>query len=269
MDPVGDHANESTGDDPTCRAVAESGGTTQSVAVPLAALSRKASQPPLDHDGWLSYPPPGGPSTMRRAPVPSRTKSRLSETKARSPWPFQAEPSTVGPPAAAVVVVVGRATEDVEEDAEVGPGPAHADKNVVAAAMPAMARRARRPGRDPVDAVTPVSVTGTPGADRVAVCGGSRNGDDFRPYFTEVFNLRIDDGTMRRRLQARTTDDWTLVPDPADYDVALAAMIELMLELNRSDDKPAGAIDVDATQPLDQVVDELLRLAKCSPPLRD
>ena len=34
-----------------------------------------------------------------------------------------------------------------------------------------------------------------------------------------------------------------------------------MLRLNRSDEKPAGAIDVDATQPLDQVVDELLRLA--------
>jgi hypothetical protein len=38
-------------------------------------------------------------------------------------------------------------------------------------------------------------------------------------------------------------------------------MIELMLELNRSDEKPVGAIDVDATQPLNQVVDELLRFA--------
>ena len=93
------------------------------------------------------------------------------------------------------------------------------------------------------------------------VCGSSRNRDHFLPYFTKVFNLHIDDDTMRCRLQARTTDDWTLVPDPANYDVALAAMIELMLELNRSDEKPAGAIDVDATQPLNLVVDELLRLA--------
>jgi hypothetical protein len=31
-----------------------------------------------------------------------------------------------------------------------------------------------------------------------------------------------------------------------------------MLELNRSDEKPAGAIDIDATQPLHHVVDELL-----------
>jgi hypothetical protein len=36
-----------------------------------------------------------------------------------------------------------------------------------------------------------------------------------------------------------------------------------MLELNRSDEKPAGAIGIDATHPLNQVVDELLRLANC------
>ncbi len=96
------------------------------------------------------------------------------------------------------------------------------------------------------------------------VCGSSRNLDHFLPYFTKIFNLRIDDDTMRRRLQARTADDWTLHPDPATYDVALAAMIELMLELNRNNEKPVGAIDVDATQPLNQVVDELLRLANCS-----
>ena len=83
------------------------------------------------------------------------------------------------------------------------------------------------------------------------VCGSSRNRDRFLPYFTKTFNLRIDDDTMRRRLQERTADDWPLGPEA----------IELMLELNRSDEKPAGAIDVDATQPLNRVVDELLRLA--------
>jgi thymidylate kinase len=106
-----------------------------------------------------------------------------------------------------------------------------------------------------------VSELESPEPEVLFVCGSSRNRDDFRPYFTKIFNLRIDDDTMRRRLQARTADEWTLDPDPAAYDAALAAMIELMLELNRSDERPAGAIDVDATQPLDQVVDELLRLA--------
>jgi hypothetical protein len=87
------------------------------------------------------------------------------------------------------------------------------------------------------------------------VCGGSRNRDHFLPYFTKVFNLHIDDDTMRRRLQARTADDWEVGPDGGPDE------IELVLELNRSNEKPTGAIDVDATQPLNQVIDELLRLA--------
>jgi hypothetical protein len=81
------------------------------------------------------------------------------------------------------------------------------------------------------------------------VCGSSRNRDDFLRYFTKVFNLRVDEGTMRRRLEARTTDDWDVGPET----------VELMLELNRREEKPAGAIDIDATQPLHLVVDELLR----------
>jgi hypothetical protein len=87
--------------------------------------------------------------------------------------------------------------------------------------------------------------------DVLFVCGSSRNRDDFLPYFTKIFNLRIDDDTMRRRLAARTADDWEVGPE----------VIRLMLELNRRDEKPAGAIDVDATRPLERVVDELLRLA--------
>jgi broad-specificity NMP kinase len=86
------------------------------------------------------------------------------------------------------------------------------------------------------------------------VCGGSQNRNQFLPYFNKVFNLRIDDATMRRRLQARTADDWQVRSDGSFE-------IERVLELNRSNEKLAGAIDVDATQPLNQVVDELLRLA--------
>ena len=90
--------------------------------------------------------------------------------------------------------------------------------------------------------------------DVAFVCGSSRNRDRFLPYFTKVFNLRIDHDTMRRRLEARTEDDWPLGE----------AGVELMLELNRSDEGPAGAIAVDATKPLNDVVDELLRLAAVS-----
>jgi hypothetical protein len=96
--------------------------------------------------------------------------------------------------------------------------------------------------------------------DVLFVCGSCRNLDHFASYFTKIFNLRIDDDTMRRRLQARTAADWELGPEES-YLEDLARMIDLMLELNRSDEKPAGAIDVDATQPVTRVVDELLRLA--------
>ena len=91
----------------------------------------------------------------------------------------------------------------------------------------------------------------SPEPDVLFVCGSSRNRDCFLPYFTKIFNLRIDDDTMRRRLEARTDDDWALGQEG----------VELMVELNRSDEGPAGAIDIDATQPLGQVVDEVLRLA--------
>jgi hypothetical protein len=93
----------------------------------------------------------------------------------------------------------------------------------------------------------------SPEPEVLFVCGSSRNRDDFLPYFTKVFNLRIDDDTMRRRVQERTNNDFGKQPEE----------LELMLRLNRRGEKPAGAIDVDATQPLHQVVDELLRLANC------
>ena len=96
-----------------------------------------------------------------------------------------------------------------------------------------------------------VSELESPEPEALFVCGSSRNRDHFLPYFTKIFNLRIDDDTMRRRLQARTDDDWPLGQEG----------VGLMLKLNPSDEGPAGAIDVDATQPLNQVVDELLRLA--------
>ena len=96
-----------------------------------------------------------------------------------------------------------------------------------------------------------VSELESPEPEVLFVCGSGRNREHFLHYFTKVFNLRIDDATMRRRLEARTEDDWPLGEEGVD----------LTLTLNRSDEGPAGAIDIDATQPLNQVVDELLRLA--------
>jgi hypothetical protein len=104
-----------------------------------------------------------------------------------------------------------------------------------------------------------VSELDSPEPEVLFVCGSSSNRDRFLPYFTKVFNLRIDDDTMRRRLQERTNNEFGKQPEE----------LELMLRLNRSGEKPAGAVDVDATRPLDHVVDEVLRLADCRPVASD
>jgi gluconate kinase len=109
------------------------------------------------------------------------------------------------------------------------------------------------------DAQKALSELESPEPEVLFVCGSSGNRDRFLPYFTKIFNLRIDDDTMRRRLQERTNNDFGKQPEE----------LELMLTLNRSDAKPAGAIDIDATQPLHQVVDELLRLANCTSVMSD
>lgn len=104
-----------------------------------------------------------------------------------------------------------------------------------------------------------VSELENPEPEVLFVCGSSGNRDLFLPHFTKIFNLRIDDDTMRRRLQERTNNEFGKQLEE----------VERMLMLNRSDEKPAGAIDVDATQPLHQVVDELLRLAGCRTVMSD
>ncbi len=91
----------------------------------------------------------------------------------------------------------------------------------------------------------------SPEPEVLFVCGSSRNRDRYLPYFTKVFNLRIDDATMCRRLQDRTNNEFGKQPED----------VELMRELNRREAKLVGAIDIDATQPLSQVVDTLLRFA--------
>jgi gluconate kinase len=87
--------------------------------------------------------------------------------------------------------------------------------------------------------------------DGLFVCGSCRNCDELRPYFTKVFNLKIDDNTMRRRLAERNKNEFGKKPEE----------VELMLKLNREDDRPANSIDVDAARPLKDVVDDIL--AQC------
>jgi hypothetical protein len=89
--------------------------------------------------------------------------------------------------------------------------------------------------------------------DVLFVCGGGAA--QWRPHFTKVFYLRIDEATMRERLGRRTEADWSMGEEG----------VALTLTLQGDDVTPPGAVEIDATQPLPDVVDEILRLAGCPP----
>ncbi|MFF1881901.1 nucleoside kinase [Pseudarthrobacter sp. NPDC058196] len=81
-------------------------------------------------------------------------------------------------------------------------------------------------------------------------CGGSRNLGKFIHLFDGVFVLEVDLETLKRRLDGRPDEEWGGRP-------AERALIE---HLHRTrEDVPPGGIAIDATGPLHDVVDEILR----------
>jgi hypothetical protein len=84
-------------------------------------------------------------------------------------------------------------------------------------------------------------------------CGGSRNFSKFLSLFDAVFVLEIDSDTLNRRLDHRPDDEFGAQPSER----------ELIMRLHRTkEDTPKGGILIDATAPLSQVVDEIIRRAK-------
>jgi thymidylate kinase len=81
-------------------------------------------------------------------------------------------------------------------------------------------------------------------------CGGSRNSAMFLDLFDGVFVLEVDIETLNRRLDVRPADEFGNVPEER----ALVLRVHLTRE-----DLPAGAVSIDATSPVTDVVDELLR----------
>lgn len=80
-------------------------------------------------------------------------------------------------------------------------------------------------------------------------CGGSRNHRKFLHLFDAVFVLDLDEGTLRERLAVRPADEFGARPEERD----------LVLRLHRTrEDLPPDAIRIDATAPVEQVVDEIL-----------
>ena len=83
-------------------------------------------------------------------------------------------------------------------------------------------------------------------------CGGSRNFPDHIDLFDEVFVLDVDVETLQRRLDQRSPGEWGSAPSER----------ELVLRLHRTrEDVPRVGVVVDATRPLAEVVDTILRHA--------
>jgi thymidylate kinase len=81
-------------------------------------------------------------------------------------------------------------------------------------------------------------------------CGGSRNFPRFLDLLDGVFILDIDLETLTRRLDRRPADDWGRRPEER----------ELILRLHHTKEEiPKVGTIIDATVPITQVVDEILR----------
>lgn len=84
-------------------------------------------------------------------------------------------------------------------------------------------------------------------------CGGSRNSAMFLDLFDGVFVLEVDIETLNRRLDVRPADEFGNVPEER----------VLVLRVHRTrEDLPAGGVSIDATRPVSDVVDEILRHVK-------
>jgi adenylate kinase family enzyme len=80
-------------------------------------------------------------------------------------------------------------------------------------------------------------------------CGGARNVPRFIALFDAVFVLEVDRDTLNRRLDARPEDEFGGRPDER----------ELILRLHETrSDLPKAGIAIDATLPLERVVEAIL-----------
>jgi len=88
----------------------------------------------------------------------------------------------------------------------------------------------------------------------VFVCGGAMNKPDFMHHFTKVFTLHIDDKTLKERLLNRINNDYGKKPDELAYQLRMNQQAIQHSQKN-------GTILIDATKPLDKVLDQILKIA--------
>jgi shikimate kinase len=88
-------------------------------------------------------------------------------------------------------------------------------------------------------------------------CGGSRNSTIFLDLFDEVFVLEVDIETLQRRLDLRPADEFGNGPEER----------ALVLRVHQTrEDLPSPGVSIDATRPVSDVVDDILRHVKGSRP---
>jgi hypothetical protein len=87
-------------------------------------------------------------------------------------------------------------------------------------------------------------------------CGGSRNFAQFIGLFDGVFVLEVDLATLHRRLDERPDGEWG-GGTPTERE-------RIVRWHQTKEDVPENGILIDATAPIEQVVDEILRRCKAS-----
>jgi adenylate kinase family enzyme len=83
------------------------------------------------------------------------------------------------------------------------------------------------------------------------VCGGAANELELADRFSHMFLLEIDEPTLLARVDARQNNDWGRIGDTREH-------LRRFLPEYQARLRAFGVIPVDARQPLDQVVDEIL-----------
>ncbi|CAN5632011.1 AAA family ATPase [soil metagenome] len=90
---------------------------------------------------------------------------------------------------------------------------------------------------------------------KVFICGTASNRYELWDMFEKVFCLSIDKKTLVHRLTTRTNNDFG--KDPKDLEDVIS-----WHKLSEQTDVDAGAILIDATKPVENVVDEIMRYVK-------
>lgn len=87
--------------------------------------------------------------------------------------------------------------------------------------------------------------------EAIFLCGGANNLDEFYNHFDQIFALTVDSQTMKQRLQSREPERW------ADNSPELNRMLQWNRDFKKDRGHP-GVIFIDATQPIEKVVGDIL-----------